>query len=189
MRRSLFIILGVVLLIGVVVAGWFYYLHRDSPRYVLLQILEAIRERNYDKIYYHIDLKNIIDQLIQDTGQDLLSRNGGEQDELTRLGQNLARKFARHLLPRLFANFEKDLRQAINGYLSTLTSQEILALEAAVALAEVSQTGGEAQVTLKFPKEELRLRLTMSRDFPDRSWRVVGVNFQDLKKIIKKELL
>lgn len=189
MRRSLVITVGAVFLLGVLVAGILYFLHRGSPRYALLQMVEGIRERNYDKFYYYIDLKNIFSQLLQEAGPDLLPSEKEEPDELARWGRHLARKFAQHLLPRLFDNFEKELRKAINEYLGTLTTQELLALEAAVALADIRQSGEEAQVTLKFPRDSHKLRFTMSRNFPDRNWRVIAISYQDLKKLVKKELL
>jgi len=189
MRRSLLITILAVLLLGVLVAGVLYYLHRGSPRYALIQMAESLRVQNYEKFYHYVDLKSILRHLMQETGKDLLPQGEGQGDDLSRLGQKLGRRFAQKLLPRLFDSFEKDLRKLINEYLRTLTSREILALEAAVALAEIRQQGDEAQVTLRFPKDGGRLRLSMSRSFPDRSWRVVGVSYEDLKKLLKKEFL
>lgn len=189
MRRSLFLVIGAVLILGVLATGVFYYLERTSPRWALLQMAGAIKARNYEKFHHYLDLKSIVSHLVQETGQDLIPREDQNQDPLNRLGKNLARKFAQHLVPRLFEQFDQELRQVINKYLDTLTNKEILALEAAAALAEVSRRGEEAQVTIRVPQEDLRLRLTMSRNYPDRGWRVVAINYQDLKKFLKKELL
>ena len=100
----------------------------------------------------------------------------------------MGRKFAQNLLPRIFQTVEKNLHNLINKYLDTLDTEDLLALEAAVALADITSKGDEAQVTLKFPQGNAQLRLTMSRSLPKRSWRVVSVNYQDLKNLLKKEL-
>jgi hypothetical protein len=76
----------------------------------------------------------------------------------------------------------------MNQYFDTLTTQEFVALNAAVALAEINQQGEQAQVTLKFPKKDGRLRLTMAWNPQLRRWRVVSVNYEDLKHLVKKEL-
>lgn len=189
MRRSFLIITLTVLLLGVLVAGGFYYLYRNSPRYALIQMTNSLTIRNYEKFYQYLDLKSILSHLVQETGKDFLLQEEGKGDALNRLGLSLGRKLAQQLLPQLFESFEKDLRKLINEYLRTLTTQELLALETAVALAEIRQQGEEAQVILRFPKDEGRLRLFMSRNFPDRSWRVISVNYEDLKRLLKKELL
>lgn len=188
MRRSWLIFVPAVLLLGILAAGVYYYYYRGSPRYALHQMVGALSNRNYSNFYAHLDLKSIFSHLVQDTGQDLMPPDEPEGDYLSQLGRSLGRKFAQHILPRMFEGFEKDLRRIINEYLGSLTTKELLALDAAVAMAQINRQGDEALVTLRFPKDDGRLRLTMSRAFPDRTWRVVSVSYEDLKKIVKEEL-
>ena len=150
---------------------------------------DALTNRNYKVFYSRLDLKGIFNQLVQDTGQDLIPPEDPEGDYLGQLGRSLGRKLAKYILPRMFEAYEGELKKLITEYLRKLTIQELLALEAAVRLAEIEPQGEEARVILRFPKDDRRLRLTMSRAFPDHSWRVVSVSYEDLKKIVKKELM
>jgi hypothetical protein len=188
MRRKPLILVLAALLMGILVAGFFYYRYRSSPRYALHQMANALIQHNYERFYARLDLKSVFSQLVEETSKDLAPSGKPEGDYLSQLGWSMGRKFAKQLLPRLFSSFEKDIRTILNKYLATLTTQDLLALEAAVALADINQQGDEARVSLHFPKDERRLRLTMSRAFPDGSWRVVSVSYEDLKKIVKKEL-
>lgn len=187
MRRSPLVFVIAALLLGIAVAGWFYYQHRNSPRFVLHQMANALTQRNYKKFYTYLDMSSILGHLMQETGKDLIPKELPEGDYLGQLGWKMGRKFAQNLLPRILETFENNLKSLINKYLDTLTTEDLLALEAVVALAEINQQGDEARVTLKFPQDG-QLRLTMSR-MPNQSWRVVSVNYEDLKNVLKKELL
>jgi hypothetical protein len=189
MRRSLLIFLAAVLLLGIVVAGVFYYLYRSSPRYALHQMATALIQRNYDRFYSFVDMKSILASLMQDTGKDLIPPDIIPKGNfLGELGLKMGSKFARQLIPQIYGTFEKEAHKVINQYLDTLTTQDLLALEGAVALAEINQTGDEAQVILRFLKNEESLHLTMSRTPQDRTWRVVAVSYEDLKELVKKKL-
>ena len=188
MRRSPLVFVIAALLLGIAVAGGFYYHYRQSPRFALHQMVNALMYRNYKEFYTYLDLNNILSHLMQETGKDLIPSEIPEGDYLTQFGWKMGRKFAQNLLPRILQTVEKNLHSIINKYLDTLTTEDFLALEAAVALADISQTGDEAQVTLKFPKGDAQLRLTMSRSLSKRSWRVVSVNYKDLKNLLKKEI-
>jgi hypothetical protein len=188
MRRSPLVFVIAALLLGIAVAGGFYYHYRQSPRFALHQMVNALMYRNYKEFYTYLDLNNILSHLMQETGKDLIPSEIPEGDYLTQFGWKMGRKFAQNLLPRILQTVEKNLHSIINKYLDTLTTEDFLALEAAVALADISQTGDEAQVTLKFPKGDAQLRLTMFRSLPKRGWRVVSVNYKDLKNLLKKEL-
>jgi hypothetical protein len=152
-------------------------------------MVDALTDRNYEKFYTYLDLKSILGNLMQETGKDLISPVIPENNYLGQLGWRMGSKFAQQVLPRLFETFEQDLHKLINQYLNTLTTKELLALKAAVTLAEIRQQGDEAKVTLRFAKEDGRLRLTMSKSSQDRTWRVISVNYEDLKKLVSKELM
>ena len=188
MRRSPLVFVIAALLLGIAVTGGFYYHYRQSPRFALHQMVNALMYRNYKEFYTYLDLNNILSHLMQETGKDLIPSEIPEGDYLTQFGWKMGRKFAQNLLPRFLQAVEKNLHSIINKYLDTLTTEDFLALEAAVALADISQTGDEAQVTLKFPKGDAQLRLTMSRSLPKRGWRVVSVNYKDLKNLLKNKI-
>jgi hypothetical protein len=189
MRRSPLVFIIAALVLGIMVAGVFYYRYQSSSRSALHQMVATLSQRNYKEFYTYLDLKSILGNLMQETGKDLISPVIPENNYLGQLGWRMGRKFAQQVLPRLFETLEPDLHKLINQYLNTLTTKELLALKAAVALAEIRQQGDEAKVTLRFAKEESRLRLTMSRSAKDRTWRVVSVSYEDLKKLVSKELM
>jgi len=188
--RRLLIFLAAALLLGVAVAGIFYALYRNSPRYALHQMVTALIQRNYDNFYSNLDMKSILGSLMQDTGKDLIPEDIIPKNNLLgQFGLKMGSRFAQQLLPPLFGGFEKEARKLMNPYLDTLTTQDLLALEGAVALADIRQNGDEAQVTLRFPRDDASLHLTMSRNPQDRTWRVISVSYEDIKEMVKKSLL
>ena len=70
--RRLLIFMSAVLLLGIAIAGVFYFYYRNSPRYALQQMVTSLMRRNYDKFYSHLDMPSILGSLTQDTGQDLI---------------------------------------------------------------------------------------------------------------------
>lgn len=188
MRRSPLVFVIAALLLGIAVAGGFYYHYRQSPRFALHQMVNALMHRNYKEFYAYLDLNSILSHLMQETGKDLIPPEIPKGDYLSQFGWKMGQKFAKNLLPRILQTVENNLHSLVNKYLDTLTTQDLLALEAAVAVAEITPKGDEAQVTLKFPKKNGQLRLTMSRNNPKGSWQVVSVSYEDLKDLLKKEI-
>jgi hypothetical protein len=168
--RRLLIFLTAALLLGLVVAGVFYFLYRNSPRFALHQMVTALMQRNYNKFYSRLDMKSILGSLMQDTGSDLIPPDLVPKGNfLGQFGLKMGNKFAQQLVPQLYGTFEKEAHKVINQYLDTLTTQDLLALEGAVALAQIQQTDDVAQVTLNLPKDDGSLHLTMSRNSQDRT--------------------
>jgi hypothetical protein len=190
MRRSLLIFLAAALLLGIVVAGLFYYRYRNSPRFALQQMATALIERNYDKFYSFLDMPSILSSLMEDSGRNLIPSDLMPKGNfLGEFGIKMGSKFAQQLVPQLYGAFEKEAHTVINKYLDTLTTKDLLALEGAVALAHISQSGDEAQVTMRFGNDEETLHLTMGRTPQNQTWRVISVTYEDLKELVKKKLL
>jgi hypothetical protein len=187
-RRLIFILLA-TLILATAVAGGLYWRWYNSPRYGLQQMVLALKTKDMDDFFNYLDLKEIFVNSLEDLDQDLRSQeNRGEgADDWTRLSRQMGRKFARQLLPKLFESFEKQIRGGIEAYLLDLDNSQLLALATAVTLAKIEVQGDEAQVTIKDPKTGDFLRFKMRRQTEDLLWRIFSVNYQDLKKIIKKE--
>ncbi|MDP3181787.1 MAG: hypothetical protein Q8M54_03095 [Desulfobaccales bacterium] len=187
-RRLIFVILA-TLILATAVAGGLYWRWYDSPRYALQQMVLTIKTKDMDEFFNYLDLKEIFVNSLEGLDQDLRSQEKKEEgaDDWTRLGRQLGRKFARQLLPKLFDGFEKQIRGGIEAYLLDLDNSQLLALATAVTLAKIEVQGDEAQVTIKDPKTGDTLRFKMRRQTEDLVWRIFSVNYQDLKKIIKKE--
>ena len=189
MRRSPLIFLAAALLLGILVAGVFFYLHRNSPRYAMHEMVTALIQRNYNKFYSYLDMKSILSSLMEDSGRDLIPPALVPKGNLLgELGVKMGSKFAQQLVPQIYGTFEKEAHTVINKYLDTLSTQDLLALEGAVALAQINQSGNEAQVTLHFPQTEASLHLTMGRTPQNQTWRVISVSYEDLKELVKSHL-
>lgn len=189
MRKPVIFIVVVAALVAVAIAGsLFYQRWQDSPRYALQQMVLAIKARDMDKVFKYMDLKEIFNNFLESSTEGLkLDDQGG--DEWSRFSRQLGRKFARKLLPQLFDNFEKQIRQAMESYLQNLHNTQILALTAAVTTAGIKVQGEEAQVTIQDPKTKKPLRFRMRRSRGTGDWRVVSINYDDFKQLLKKEFL
>jgi len=189
MRRSPLIFAAGALLLGIVVAGVFYYFYRTSPRFSLEQMVNSLTQRNYEKFYSYLDMKGVLGSLVEDTGKDLIPPEiipkGNFWGEL---GIKIGSRLLQQLPPTVYETLQRDVfNKIINIYLDTLTTQDLLALQAAVTVAEINRQEDVARVTLRFPKKDGRLRLTMAWDPQQRLWRVVSVSYEDLKQLLKKE--
>ena len=187
-RRLIFTLLA-TLILATAVAGGLYWRWYNSPRYALQQMVLALKTKDMDDFFNYLDLKEIFVNSLEDLDQDLRSQEkpGEGADDWTRLSRQFGRKFARQLLPKLFESFEKQIRGGIEAYLLDLDNSQLLAMATAVTLAKIEVQGDEAQVTIKDPKTGDFLRFKMRRQTEDLLWRIFSVNYQDLKKIIKKE--
>jgi hypothetical protein len=101
----------------------------------------------------------------------------------------MGRRFARQIFPKIYDNFEKQIKAAIEAHLKDLTTTQILAMSAAVATAQIEVQGEEALVTVYDPKNKRPLRFQMRRSPDNGVWRVVSLNYNDFKYLLKKEIL
>jgi hypothetical protein len=185
-RRNLVIIVAVVVA-AAAVGGGLYWRWLNSPRYALQQMALALQTRDMQKFFNYVDLKAVVNNLIESSEQDLAAPEGEQDDEWTRLSRQLGRKFTRFLLPKLFESLEKEIRGVLERQLSSLDNTKILAIAAAATTAGIEVNGEEAQVTLVDPKTKDMLRFRMQRQPQTGVWQIVGVNYQDLKKFARRE--
>lgn len=186
MRRKTLIIILAMVILGAGVAGGLYFRWLYSPRYSLHQMVLALKAKNMGKFFKYLDLKEIFNSFLEASSRDLTTPDDKEGDELTRLGRNLGRKFARLVLPQLFRTYEKDIQAALEKYLTSLDNKQLLGLAAAITVARIKVEGDEAQVSIRDPKtkEDFRFHMRLQEDG---RWRIVAVNYQDLKKFLKQE--
>ena len=191
MRKPvIFIIIVAVLAIGAITAGVLYQRYLASPRYALQQMVLALKAKDVEKLFNYLDLKEIVKNVAESSAAEELNNaeDKPEKDEWSRFGRQLGRKFARHIFPKLYDSFEKEIQRGVKSYIKDLTNTQILALTAAVATAGIEVQGEEAQVTVYDPKNQRPMRFTMRR-FADGGWRVVHLNYKDFKPLLKKEFL
>jgi hypothetical protein len=190
-KKIIFISVVAALALAAVMAGVIYQRWRESPRYALQQMVLAIKAKNMDNIFKFLNLKDIFSNLLEaslkeEVGGD--DKNKG-RDDFERFSRQLGRSFARKLAPKLFDNFEKQIREFIVSYLLDLDNSQILALTAAVTTAQIEVQGEKALVTIQAPRTQKPVRFTMRRLPEGRVWQVVSLNYDDVKHLLKKEFL
>lgn len=191
-RGRLIIIVVLVLALVGAGSGLYLYYWRQSPRYALWQMVRAIQQQDVETLFAYVDLPTVLENLADQSTADLQRWLGGSpegntvDDEIGRLAQNLARKFARFAVPKLTAALEPQIRAQVKNYLAELSPLERAGLSAIPPLAEINQRGEQAQVTLKETggKRTLRLQLLWKPELG--RWQIVELNYQDLKSLIQR---
>jgi hypothetical protein len=187
MRRKTWIIAVAIVVLAGALAGGLYWSWINSPRYALQQAALALQSRDMDKFFNYINLEDILNNLAKASSQDLQTPEDQAADDFTKFSRQLGRKFAHLFLPKLFAAFEGQIRGALESYLLHLNNSQILAIAAAATVAQIDSQGDEAMVTLTDPKTKDTFHFQMRRQ-PNRGvWKIVSVNYDDLKKFSKRE--
>lgn len=189
MKRSALVIFTLVFVLAAAVTGGLYWRWANSPRYALQQMVLAIQTRNMDKFFKYVDLQEIATNLVVVSSEDVKLPDRPDLDYWDRLSRNVSKKVAQALVPRLMERYEAQVKDAIQGYLMDLTNSQVVGLAAAATTANIQTLGEVANVTLRDPKTAGTLRFTMRRDVASREWRIVSINYEDLKRLLKQAVL
>ncbi len=187
MRRRTLIIVLIAVVVGAVLAGGAYWRWTDSPRYALQHMALALKTKNMPEVFKYVDLKAILNNLLEASSQERQEPKGGKDDEWDRMSRQMGSKFARMFLPQLYDRFEKEIKGVIERYLQNLDNTQILAIAAAATTAQIEVQGEEAQVTLVDPKSKKPFRFQMQRQPKTGTWQVVSINYPDLKYFTKRK--
>jgi len=187
MQRKTWIIAVAVVILGGAVAGGLYWRWANSPRYALQQAALALQARDMDKFFNYVNLKDILNNLVESSSKDLTTPEDQSTDEWTKFSRQLGRKFAHLFLPKLFETFEAQIRVVVERYLLNLDYSKILVIAAAATVAQIDQQGDEALVTLTDPKTRDTFQFQMRRQPNHGTWQIVSVNYDDLKRFSKRE--
>jgi len=187
MPRKTWIIAVAIVVLGGAVAGGLYWRWANSPRYALQQAALALQARDMNKFFNYVNLKEILNNMLEDSSKDLATPEDQNADEFTKFSRQLGRKFAYLFLPKLFEAFEAQIRGLVESYLSNLEYSKILVIAAAVTVARIEQQGDAAEVTLTDPKTRDTFQFHMRRQPDHGTWQIVSVNYDDLKRFCKRE--
>lgn len=187
MKRSAVIIFATVFLLAAVLTGGLYWRWVNSPRYALQQMVLAIQTKDGDKLFNYLNIQEIANNMVDACSADLAEKP--DMDEWDRLGRRLGKKVAKFMLPKLLEKFDKQVKEAIQHYMVNLSQTQVLALAAAVTAADIKQKGESAEVTFKDPKTGEPYRFRMARDQATKKWRIISIRYEDLKKLLKREVL
>ncbi len=189
MKRSALVIFATVFILAAAITGGLYWRWVHSPRYALQQMVLAIQTRNMDKFFKYLDLQEIASNLVDASSEDLTPPESPEMDDWDRLSRRLGQKVAKYVLPKLLEKYQKQVRGAVEQHLLNLTNSQVLALAAAATAANIKTQGEVADVTLHDPKTGEPFRFRMQRDAATKEWRIVAIRYEDLKRLLKRELL
>jgi hypothetical protein len=187
MQRKTWIIAVAIVVLGGAVAGGLYWRWANSPRYALQQAALALQARDMDKFFNYVNLKDILNNMVEASSKDLAAPEDQPGDEWTKFSRQLGRKFAHLFLPKLFETFEAQIRVAVERYLLNLDYSKILVIAAAATVAQIDRQGDEALVTLTDPKTKDTFQFNMRRQPNQGTWQIVSVNYDDLKRFSKRE--
>jgi hypothetical protein len=187
MQRKTWIIAVAIVVLGGAVAGGLYWRWANSPRYALQQAAMALQARDMDKFFNYVNLKEILNNMVEASSKDLAAPEDQPGDEWTKFSRQLGRKFAYLFLPKLFETFEAQIRVVVERYLVNLDYSKILVIAAAATVAQIDRQGDSALVTLTDPKTQDTFQFNMRRQPNQGTWQIVSVNYDDLKRFSKRE--
>jgi hypothetical protein len=187
MQRKTWIIAVAIVVLGGAVAGGLYWRWINSPRYALQQAALALQARDMNKFFNYVNLKEILNNMVEASSKDMETSNDQSSDEWTKFSRQLGRKFAHLFLPKLFETFEAQIRGVLERYLLNLDSSKIVIIAAAATVAQIDSQGDEALVTLTDPKTRDTFQFNMRRQPNQGTWQIVSVNYDDLKRFSKRE--
>lgn len=156
----------------IIIAGASYYYFIGTPRYSLYQAKKSIQ--NHDSISFnkYVDVDRVVDGMINEVSKS----TENEMDSSTNSWNELGKGLVNAMLPSL----KDGLKNKINQSVEEISADKQNALLDA-KIEEIVQEGKSANVMLINAKDEkIHLRMIQS---PERYWKVVGIEFDDFKKI------
>jgi len=185
-RRTLLIYLIAGILVAVI-GGGLYRSWIASPRYALQRMALALKTRDMPHFFKYLNIKAIANNLAESAIPNSDDAKGGTEDPWNRKGRQMGQQLARMVLSNLSDALERQCRQLMEKYLLNLDNTRILAIAAAATTAQIEVQGGDARVTLVDPKSQEPFHFRMQRQPKSGTWQIVAVDYQDLRKFVKRE--
>jgi hypothetical protein len=157
-------------------------------------MVRAIQANDTQTLFQYIDLQAVADNLVEKSTGDveslLLKKGFGatpEEDDVSKLVRGLTKKFARFLAPKVVAALEPQIKAGLERYMAELNTMEKAALSGLPAKAEIQQQDNVAAVTVTDPISGQTFHFRMARPTDDAKWRIVEINYQDLRAILERK--
>lgn len=165
------IILSVAAL--VVILGGLTYYFLGTPTYSLYKLKQAISQHDSITFNKYVDVDRLVSSLFDQATSSLAD----DED----LKGNFFEEFATSILSSMREQMKNEINKAIEEIAEGKDDKFV-----SIKLDKVVKEGKSAKVTLKNSDEE-SINIDMIQ-MPERYWRVVGINFEDFKKINPIEL-
>lgn len=165
------IVIGAVVL-AVVGSGIFYYYFKGTPRYSLYQTKKAIQDHDSITFNKYVDVDRVVSSLTDEGAKSIESEMNSSADSLGDLGKGMMNAFLPLIKDGLKNSINKSIEEISDGKQNSFLEAKI---------KEIKQEGKSSNVILLNSKnEEIRLNMVKT---PERYWKIVGVNFDDFKKV------
>ena len=171
---------GIIVILAVLVgaAFWGTWTLLNSPHWALYQIGKAIHQRQPRLFLAYVD----IDQILSSQKQAII-------DELMPdPSQAEGRKWAANLFSAFMGPLSDMVKDRVARMVADPKRDNLPSSWVLVLAAKVEWNGDFAKVVLADPQEKKRLRLGMRRDPSERLWKVVELDPDDLKRLLKEYL-
>ena len=160
-----------ICLVAVVLGGGFYYF-AGTPKYSLYQLKKAIGNHDSMTFNKYVDVDRVTGNLLDTASQSF--------DEEMKKEDNPFGEFGNSLLQSMIPALKEKMKSEINKGIEEI-SEDKDNKYAEIKIESVVKEGKSAKVSLKNSDNET-IRLDMIQT-PDRYWKIVGINFDDFKKI------
>jgi hypothetical protein len=158
---------------GFAATTWFL----ASPRWALYQIGKAIHQRNPSLFVAYVDVGRILSGQKEDI-IDLILPEQGRSDQ---------RDFLRGLITAFMGTLTDQVNQQVIRIVADPQRENLPSSWTLAVAAKIDTNADSALVEMADPRAGNRLRLGMRR-VDDGPWRVVEINPQDLRALIKDHL-
>ncbi|MDD3607286.1 MAG: DUF2939 domain-containing protein [Candidatus Moranbacteria bacterium] len=164
------IIIGLVA-IAVILGGTFYYF-KGTPKYSLYQLKKAIASHDSSKFNQYVDVDRVV--------QNLMDTAVKEFDEEMAEDDNPFGDFGKGIMQAMMPSLKEGLKNSINQGIEEISENKDNKYSK-IEIQEIIKEGKSANITL-INQDNETIKLNMIQ-MPERYWRIVGINFDDFKKI------
>ncbi len=162
----------IVLVIIVVILGGVFYYFKGTPSYSLYQLKKSIQNHDSTSFNQYVDVDRVVQNLMD-------SATKGFDEEME--GQdNLFGDFGEGIMQAMIPSLKEEIKNGINKGIEEISENKDDKYSK-IEIQEVIKEGKSAKVTL-INQDNETIKMDMIQ-IPGRYWRIVGVDFDDFKKI------
>ncbi|NTW15333.1 MAG: DUF2939 domain-containing protein [Candidatus Moranbacteria bacterium] len=170
-------VLGIVAVVLVILGLSVAYYFVGTPTYSLYRLGKAIKNHDSETFNRYVDVDRVVDSLFVTASEDIDKEADSVSSDsdlgmFSELGKNIAMMFA--------SSMKTAIKESINRSIEEISSGDDTKI-ANFDIREVRREGKAAKAVLANDQgETIEINMVQSNE---RYWRIVGVNFDDFKKI------
>ena len=173
-------LIGIVLLVivvGIVASGYFWWQHfKSGPSYALAVLVDASQRANTQQVDRTLDIDKIAEGLVADVRSKLTGSS-----LVNNLQPSQADQIAANITPKLKETLHVVLPPEIQRVSAPAKGKPFFLIALSVPyFATVQQNGANANVDLKFKDEQIQLTMLQTGD----AWRITSIKDDRLTTII-----